>query len=59
MLNSTTGTNRPSAGVSKPSTNSLTGFKSVDQLLSGLVTAQGLNAPAHIHLLIFSLRGRE
>lgn len=45
MLKSTTGTNRPSAGVWKPFTKSLIGFKGVDQLLSRLVAAQG---PKHL-----------
>lgn len=40
MLNSTTGTNRPSVGVWQPFTKGLTGFKGVDQSLLGLVAAQ-------------------
>lgn len=45
MLNCATGTNRPSAGVWKPFTKSLIGFKGFDQLLSRLVVAQG---PVHL-----------
>ena len=45
MLNSTAGTNRPSARVWKPFTESLTGFEGVDQFLLGLVAVQG---PMHL-----------
>lgn len=45
MLNSTAETNRPSVGVWKPFTKGLTGFKGVNQLLSGLVAAQ---SPLHL-----------